>query len=253
MLKLARIFIVLVTVFMMADTALAQGPPSPQHSDPVWQASYWNNTSLSGTPALKRSETNLDHDWDRGSPHPDVVSDGFSARWTRYLDTQAGDYCFTATSDDGIRVYVDNALIIDEWNDHAAKTVSAVKRLDAGHHWVVVEYYENGGDAVARLSWGPAQAQILNWRGEYFDNATLSGKPALVRDDERIDFDWGYGSPAHGIGDDTFSVRWTQTLDLPAGNYRFVATVDDGARLWVGGLVLKASDRRSQAPVTSRE
>jgi hypothetical protein len=248
MFKLVRIFIVLVTVLVMADVALAQEPPSPKHSDPTWQASYWNNTSLSGAPALQRSETNLDHDWERGSPHPNVVSDGFSARWTRYLDTPAGDYRFTATSDDGIRVYVDNDLIIDEWNDHAAKTVSAEKRLGAGHHWVVVEFYENGGHAVAKLSWEPASAPVRNWRGEYFDNATLSGQPALVRDDEWIDFDWIYGSPVPDvIGGDTFSVRWTQTLDLPAGNYRFVTTVDDGVRLWVNGHLLIESWRDQPA------
>jgi hypothetical protein len=61
----------------------------------------------------------------------------------------------------------------------------------------------------------------------------------LVRDDPAINFDWGSGSPAPGIVNaDHFSVRWTRTLDLPAGNYRFTMTVDDGGRLYVNGLLL---------------
>jgi hypothetical protein len=242
-----RILITLITlVAALASATLApagvvqaQEPVTPQHSAPNWQAAYWNNTSLSGTPVLQRSETSLNYDWGAGSPHPDVAADGFSARWTRYVDLSAGTYRFTSVSDDGIRVYVDNDLIIDEWYDHPAKTVSVEKHLAAGHHWIVVEYYENGGFATAKLSWGPASAPIQNWRGEYFDNPTLSGSPALVRDDANINFDWGAGSPAPGtIGADRFSVRWTQTVDLPAGNYRFSATADDGVRLWVNGHLL---------------
>jgi hypothetical protein len=248
MFKHTCFLIVLVLALLTTNTALAQEPFTPQHSDPTWRASYWNNTTLSGSPALQRDETSLNHDWGSGSPDSRVSADGFSARWTRYIDTQEDDYRFTAVSDDGIRVYVDNELIINEWNDHAVKTVSVSKRLQAGHHWVVVEYYENGGQAVARLSWAPASGPTNDWRGEYFDNATLSGEPLLVRNDERVDFDWGSGSPAPGlIGKDHFSARWTQTLDLPAGHYHFAMTVDDGARLWVNGHLLIESWRDQPA------
>jgi hypothetical protein len=232
-----RIFFVVAValVFTLNGTALAQGPII-QHTDPTWQAAYWNNTSLSGPPTLQRNESNLDHDWGIGSPDPAIHSDGFSARWTRYIDVTPGWYRFTATSDDGVRVWVDGDLIVNEWSDHPPKTSSADKNLISGHHLVVVEFYENAGGAVAKVSWAPTPPNITNWRAEYFNNTTLSGPPALVRDDARINFDWGGGSPAPGIiGTDGFSVRWTRTLDLPAGSYRFTTTVDDGIRLWVNG------------------
>jgi len=181
------------------------------------------------------AETSLDHNW--GSGGPAGLTDGFSARWTRYLDL-AGTYRFTATSDDGIRVYVDGISIINEWYDHAAKTVSVDRVLSAGHHLVVVEYYENTGDAVARLSWAPVTT-ITNWRGEYFNNKALTGTAALVRDDAQINFAWGSGSPKPGtINADGFSVRWTRHLALAAGSYRFSMTVDDGGRLWVNNHLL---------------
>jgi hypothetical protein len=244
MCKKIYLMITLVLLLTAVNPVFAQ----EGDTDPHWQASYWNNTSLSGTPALQRQETDLDYDWGTGSPDGSVSSDSFSARWTKYIDVTAGTYRFTATSDDGIKVWVDNGLIIDQWNDHATSTFTADRYLSAGHHWIVIEFYENAGAAVAKLSWAPVTV-ISEWRGEYFDNKTLSGSPALIRNDAQIDFDWGVGSPASGIGDDNFSVRWTRDLDLPAGRYQFKVTVDDGVRLWVNGHLLIES-WRDQPPTT---
>ncbi len=250
MVKRVRLLIGVLVALMLTSTALAQGPVWPQHSDPTWQASYWNNMALSGSPVLQRSEASLDHDWGTGSPGTGVNADHFSARWTRYIYEEPGTYRFTATSDDGIRVWIDDDLIINEWYDHPPKTVSVEKHLSTGHHLVKVEFYENTGGAVARVSWAPTSVPITNWCGEYFNTVTLSGSPALVRDDADINFDWGIGSPASGvIGADRFSVRWMRDLNLPAGMYRFTMRVDDGGRLWVNHhfLIDKWQD---QAPTT---
>jgi len=237
MFKRFRWFFSLALVLMIVSTALAQAP-EPQHSDPNWQATYWNNMEFYGVPNLERAEATLEHDWGAGSPDPAISPDGFSARWTRYIDVTPGTYRFTAISDDGIRVWVDDDLIIDEWFDHSASMFTVEKALGSGHHLLKVEYYEHTGLATASLSWAPISTTILNWRGEYFDNATLSGNPVVVRDDPKIDFSWGVGSPAAGIGGDAFSARWTRDLDLSAGTYRFSMTVDDGGRLWVNGQLL---------------
>jgi hypothetical protein len=225
-----------------AGTTFAQGGgPDPNsvgalHSDPAWQATYWNNLYLSDAPALQRSEGAIDYDWGTGSPDPAIHADNFSARWTRYIDVVPGRYRFTATSDDGMRVWVDNSLLINEWYDHPPVTVSNELELGAGHHLVVVEYYENTGGAVARMTWGPASQTVRYWRGEYYNNPSLQGTPALVRDDPQVNFNWDYASPAPGVVNaDYFSVRWTRTVDIPAGNYRFWVNVDDGVRLWVNG------------------
>lgn len=72
-----------------------------------------------------------------------------------------------------------------------------------------------------------------SWRGEYFVNSQLKGKPTYVRYDALLDFDWAYSAPAVGIPSDKFSVRWTATAPFDAAIYRFSLLVDDGARLWV--------------------
>ena len=82
----------------------------------------------------------------------------------------------------------------------------------------------------------PAPAPGAGWQGEYFANPDLHGQPALVRTDAGVNFDWGLGSPDPSIPVDHFSARWTRPISLPAGQYRFHATADDGVRVYVDGL-----------------
>ncbi len=236
---LMRLLLGMLLALGLAGPALAEGAVTPAHADPVWQASYWNNRNLAGEPVLQRSEASLDHNWGSGSPDAVVHADGFSARWTRYIDVPAGLYRFTAISDDGIRVFVDGQPIIDEWYTHPARTFTADIFLTGGHHLVQVEYFEDWGEAVVRMWWTPVSEQAIDrWHGEYFNNRHLAGAPALVREDAHIDFNWGTGSPGEGILADNFSVRWTRTVDFAAGTYRFRMRVDDGGRLWVNHHLL---------------
>jgi hypothetical protein len=87
-------------------------------------------------------------------------------------------------------------------------------------------------------SGGGCVANVPNdrWRGEYYNNTTLTGSPAMARDDgpSFLNFDFGNGSPgwACGLGVDFFSARWTRTINFAAGTYRFYVTGDDGVRLY---------------------
>jgi hypothetical protein len=222
----------------------------PAVSDPTWQATYWNNSTLSGTPTLQRSDAQLDFIWGGGAPAPALNVDHFSARWTRYLYLEAGVYRFSATSDDGVRVYINDQRIIDGWSEHSEQTFTANVQVSSGHHLVRVEYYESSGLATMRLRWeavGNGQPAPSNWRAEFFNNRDLVGSPTVIRDDREINFDWGVGAPAPGVTVDNFSARWTRSLDLPAGNYRFRITVDDGARLWVNNALIIDSWREQAA------
>jgi hypothetical protein len=240
--RLGVVAILLWVVCVSTFPVVAQGPIVPQHSDPTWQASYWNNMTLSGDPALQRAEANINHEWWSASPAAGIINaDYFSARWTRYIDVTPGTYVFTVTSDDGMRLWVDGELILNEWREHPPQTFAVEKYLDAGHHLVQVEYFEKEGIATAIVQWNLKEqsSDPGAWHGEYFNNLTLGGTPVLTRNDAVIDFDWGIYSPAPGVVNaDRFSVRWTRTLDLPAAMYTFLLTVDDGARLWVNGHLL---------------
>jgi hypothetical protein len=132
----------------------AQPPHTSPPSETAWTAHYWNNTTLNGNPVLTRSESAIDYDWGTGSPSPGIVnSDFFSARWSRSIFFETATYRFTTQSDDGIRVSISGNLIIDNWTPHAIQTNSVEIALGAGTYPVVVEYFEDAGQAVAKFWW----------------------------------------------------------------------------------------------------
>jgi PA14 domain len=97
----------------------------------------------------------LNKDWGAGSISPLYRTDFASARWSGLFQFAAGEHEFTATADDGIRVYVNGVLIIDEWRDQPPTTYKVRHALSAGTHEVKVEYYERSGVAVCKLLWAP--------------------------------------------------------------------------------------------------
>ena len=117
---------------------------------------YFNNITLTGTPVLDRCDPAINFQWGSGSPGAGVNVDGFSAVWTGAFDFQAGTTTFSAGADDGIRLYVDGTLVIDQWKDQAFTTYTAARSLIAGSHQIRVEYYENTGSATAVVSWQTA-------------------------------------------------------------------------------------------------
>jgi hypothetical protein len=221
-----------------------------------WRGEYFNNTGLSGTPAMVRDDGNafLNFNWSSGSPSSacGIGADYFSARWTRTVSLAAGRWRFTVSADDGVRLYVNNQLVINQWRDQAETAYSVDLDLASGNHILRMEYYEKTGLAVAKLSWSQiSSSSTASWRGEYFTNMTLSGTPALVRDDGTgfLNFNWGSGSPASGIPADYFSARWLRTVNLAAGRWRFTVSADDGVRLYVNNNLV-INQWRDQAETT---
>jgi hypothetical protein len=229
----------LCALVLLASLAAPAWPALAQTA-PLWRGVYYNSTDLTGMPALVRNDPHINFDWGTGAPGPGVNADHFSVEWNTSLYFDGGNYVFSATADDGVRVWVDDQLLIDEWHAHLPRTYSATKYLGPGYHQVRVTYFERTGKAAVRVWWarGAATGAASGgaWRGEYYANTTLSGTP-VVRHDAAINFDWGAGSPMPGvIPADEFSVRWTRDVYLRAGNYQFYATVDDGVRISVNGV-----------------
>jgi MSHA biogenesis protein MshQ len=127
---------------------------------------YYNNMLATGTVVATRSDGPINFDWGQGAPGPAGVNmNNFSANWEGYLRvTQSGNYRFQTNSDDGIRLTVNGELLINQWNDHPVTThTSSVVVLEAGTAYPIkLEFYENGGYAVAQLLWQtPAGASYV--------------------------------------------------------------------------------------------
>jgi hypothetical protein len=117
---------------------------------------YFDNRDFTNLVTTRRDAT-VNFDWGSGTPSGTALTspDTFSVRWTgRVLAPVTGSYTFTTTSDDGVRLWVNNQLIINNFTDHGATDNNGVINLTAGVHYdIQMEFYENGGLAVAQLSW----------------------------------------------------------------------------------------------------
>ena len=102
---------------------------------------------------LVRTDAVINFNWNQNSPDPSVSRTYFSAKWAGTFAFNSGTYVFTATADDGVRVWVDGQLLIDYWSDEAATTYNGSIQLTAGSHLIEMTYFQSGGAAIAQLSW----------------------------------------------------------------------------------------------------
>ncbi|OHB21424.1 MAG: hypothetical protein A2939_03835 [Parcubacteria group bacterium RIFCSPLOWO2_01_FULL_48_18] len=113
---------------------------------------YYTGTDLDEF-KFSRIDAQINFDWGFNAPDERLFSDIFSVKWSGFFAFASDTYEFQATSDDGMRAYVDGKLILDKWFKQTPTLYRVQKHLSAGAHTVTVEYYEDGGGAVAKLSW----------------------------------------------------------------------------------------------------
>jgi hypothetical protein len=115
---------------------------------------YYNNTNFSGAIAKQRTER-INFTWS-DAPAPGVVADQFSVRWQGKIEAPvSGGYLFQTDSDEGMRVWVNGQIIIDNFTAHTVTTdTSAAIQLTAGTKYDIrVDLYDLTGQAVAILRW----------------------------------------------------------------------------------------------------
>lgn len=117
-------------------------------------ATYHNNIDYTGS-TVSRVDKTIDFAWAVGTPDAAIGADTFSARWTGKIQAiESGTYTFRTTSDDGIRLWVNNQLLVDQFINQSATSHTGTINLTAGQIYDIrIDYFENAGDAVARLEW----------------------------------------------------------------------------------------------------
>nr|WP_245864732.1 PA14 domain-containing protein [Paenibacillus donghaensis] len=161
-------------------TAAPSPTPMPVDGNPVVPASgltgeYFRNMQFSGTPVLVRNDKNIDFNWRQGAPDSSLGVDYFSIRWSGQIKPLYSEtYQIYTASDDGIRVWMDDSLIIDSWTKQSGTERMGTIALQAGQlHNIKVEYYENQGDARMKLMWqSPSQAKVTVPASALFNGAT---------------------------------------------------------------------------------
>jgi hypothetical protein len=197
------------------------------------EAEYFDGMALAGNPILAQIEPSINGNWGSGEV-AGGLSDLVSARWRGNIEapfTEPVD--LITTTDDGVRLYVDGRLVIDNWTDHGTTDDRATIDMEAGqYHLIVMEWYENGGGAVAQLSWEsdsmPRQIIPQGWLQlpQRATSPTPADNESAAPQDAVLSWMAGDDATGHQVyfGDDADAVASADTST--AGIYRGQQTAD---------------------------
>ena len=171
---------------------------------------YFNNESLEGTPALVRVDPRVDFQWGDASYAATGPTDHFSVRWTgNFIPKKSGDYSFYTNSDDGVRLYLDEQAVINDWQRHAETVNSYAAHLEAGQAYKIrLEYFEAVGGATIGFAVSPTE----QWIG--------SATKALAKNADAVILCVGFDPNTESEGSD-------RTFRLPAGQEALIHQISE--------------------------
>ncbi|MDB5233029.1 MAG: hypothetical protein JWR44_22 [Hymenobacter sp.] len=168
--------LVFVLLLLLAGPAFAQAPPTPDGL----KADYYDGVNFDRF-VLSRRDATIAFDWGHQPPAPGVPAEFFSVRWTGWLVPPAsGRYIFHVTVDDGMRIWLNDQLILNEWRPQPVRSFTAAAELKAGEPYRLrVEYFQDILDTRAQLTWErpdvPKTTPPSSWRNLWGMTASAPG------------------------------------------------------------------------------
>ena len=219
-----------------------------------WLGYYYANTSLKGVPANKKiikgdGNGAFSFDAGTGAPAAGVPVNNYTAQFITAMKLTAGDYVLRYSADDGIRVYVDDKLVLDKWtssnsSENTVKiNINDIATTDASKkdvHWIKVQYLEKSGKSKLNFDIKPLQQSVTtsDWLNVFYPNKTLTGTGTVIGGKyaktkiSSIQYKWNKNAPLAGIPADGFSASFLKKIT--GGQDYFVSTfADDGMRVKV--------------------
>ncbi|HXI71501.1 MAG TPA: PA14 domain-containing protein [Verrucomicrobiae bacterium] len=217
-------------------------------SDATWSSGF-GGFGTAGTPgAVVRTTWNTGDIWLRRTFNPGTLT-----------AQQVSNLVFNLHHDENVEIYLNGAPaysaggytsayqhfpILDD--GRAALMLNANNTLAVHCHQTAGgQYIDVGLDVKTVLAAAPPLPPLPSWiengtglRGEYFNGINLN-TPVVDRTDPNINFNWGHNSPAAGVSNELFSVRWTGRIQPRySEGYTFHLTADDGCRLWINNRLV---------------
>jgi beta-glucosidase len=169
------------------------------------RAEYFSNLTLTDAPLIDRIDQRINFDWSGADSVRGILPSQFTVRWTGIIQSNSSSlHVFRARADSGIRVYLDEKLIIDDWTEHAAHPDVTTRLLDAGRTYRLRVEYKNtgGGGAIAQFGWASLKV------------------PEAIRDYDAAIVCVGFDNGNEGEGSD-------RTFELPDGQDDLINGVAD--------------------------
>ncbi len=159
---------------------------------------YFSNKNLSGTPTVTKYDEEIYFEWGQNAPSGLTVTDNFSIRWTGTITFGADDAALRVYADDGVRIWIDDELVIDGWSVYDQYLVTDVYTAGSAHS-IKIEYFDSGSYAhiylevitnkgVSREVFIPDGEWMDVWTGKTYEGPatitvthTLETSPIFVR------------------------------------------------------------------------
>jgi hypothetical protein len=135
--------------------AVDAGTAAPSETAPPGlRGEYYGDESLAGM-RFVRIDAQVSFDWSMAPATASFPMEHYSVQWTgQVTPPSSGTFTFYTTSDDGVRLWVNNRLLIDNWTGHAPTEDSGTIALEGGRPYdIVLQYFQGVAGAVIRLSW----------------------------------------------------------------------------------------------------
>ena len=206
----------------------------------MWVGQYFNNTLLSPPGSLVRADSRISFRWDAEPPAPNMGARAFSVRWTRYLALSEGAYPFRVEAVGGVRLWLNNKLVLDAWDAPPDVLIAHEKMISvtAGIHRVDLEYVNREGRAQIRLGnlppntpipiddapspWRTSPEVLLRWADAGDPDSVSSEKPRRF-----FVTIWEAANRWHATSGWITETTWTVTLPAD-GRYYWSVLASDG-------------------------
>ena len=193
--------------------------------------SYYDNKDLTNL-KLNRIDPNVNFSYGSGSPDPLITDDDtFSIRWEGYVIPQYTEvYTFYTYSNDGMRIYVNNQLIVSDWTNHAAQEKSGTIALQSGQSYPIkIEYYQDGGTALVEAWWSsPSQTKQV---------IPQSALRTTIVDQPPIDMPYTLSCYYNSSGSQfCIDMLWNNTNGLSGNDISFDVEFDSSGNIIVGSV-----------------
>jgi len=202
---------------------------------------YFNNTDLSGEPVLKRFDKRVNFNWIGEKPCKELEDVFYSVRWQGEINVEKdGEYEFFLRGDDGFRLYLDDKLIIDDWNNNGTRTKSYKLKMNKWEtHGIRIEFFQASGGSEIYFGWQEVNNDLESLhKKQYRETLEMAKKADVVvvcigfnKEIEREAIDRPFSLPADQV---------KLIKDLAAKNKNIVAVVNGGGNVniepWLGDV-----------------
>ena len=157
--KMLRL-IIIVPIFFLCTVIFAGIIPTGKGIG--LQGEYYNGREFAEPALTIRSDSIIDFSYSGNDELlPGKLNNNFCVRWTgRIMPRYSELYTFSTMTDDGIRLWVDNNILINNWTDHGGTEDNGTINLDAGKLYdIKIEFFQGGGGGCMQLYWSSASQE----------------------------------------------------------------------------------------------